>query len=101
MRASTSRRTPASAASLSTIPRRPSILVHTDAIYWHQPLWYRNFLYSEERDRGLDCVEDLAWPGVFRWGLTKREAAMELTAGGHDAAGKRTRDGRDGMPAPL
>ena len=63
----------------------PSILVHTDAIYSHQPVWYRNFLYVEERDRGLDCVEDLASPGVFRWNLTKGEAAMQLTAGGHDA----------------
>ncbi len=63
----------------------PSILVHTDAIYSHQPVWYRNFLYAEERHRGLDCVEDLASPGVFRWDLTKGEAAMRLTAGGHDA----------------
>jgi len=64
----------------------PSILVHTDAIYSHQPEWYRNFFYAEERERGLDCIEDLASPGVFRWDLTKGEAAMRLTAAGHDAA---------------
>jgi len=64
----------------------PSILIHTDGIYSHQPEWYRNFLYTEERDRGLDCVEDLASPGVFRWDLSKGEAAMRFEAGGADAA---------------
>ncbi len=33
--------------------------------YAHEPDWYRNFLYDEERARGLDCVEDLASPGDF------------------------------------
>jgi len=47
-------------------PGVPSICVHTSAIYSYQPEWYRNFLYAAERDRGLDCVEDLASPGIFR-----------------------------------
>jgi predicted glycogen debranching enzyme len=35
--------------------------------------WYRNFLYTEERARGLDYLEDLVAPGVF---------ACDLGAGG-------------------
>ena len=33
------------------------------------PEWFRNFLYTEERDRGLDCIEDLASPGILTWDL--------------------------------
>lgn len=33
------------------------------------PVWYRRFLYTEERDRGLDDVEDLASPGLLAWDL--------------------------------
>ncbi|MGH7658600.1 MAG: glycogen debranching enzyme N-terminal domain-containing protein, partial [Gemmatimonadales bacterium] len=35
-----------------------------------EPLWYRDFMLEEERARGLDCVEDLAAPGVLRWDLS-------------------------------
>jgi len=42
----------------------------SNAAYSHAPLWYRQFLYEEEKSRGLDCVEDLASPGVFRWDLS-------------------------------
>jgi predicted glycogen debranching enzyme len=38
--------------------------------YRHAPDWYRNFLYSAERERGLDDTEDLASPGTFGWRLT-------------------------------
>src|SRR5262249_33106829 len=31
--------------------------------------WYRHFLYTAERERGLDHIEDLASPGEFRWRL--------------------------------
>jgi predicted glycogen debranching enzyme len=47
--------------------------------YTHEPLWYRNFLYAEERARGLDDTEDLASPGVFEWDLSAGEAAWLLT----------------------
>jgi predicted glycogen debranching enzyme len=53
-------------------PGLPAIVVCSNGTYTHQPDWYRNFLYSEERARGLDHVEDLASPGVFRWDLTHR-----------------------------
>src|SRR6266446_1630290 len=47
--------------------------------YAHEPLWYRNFLYEEERARGLDDTEDLASPGVFEWDLSAGEAVWLLT----------------------
>src|SRR6266566_4996688 len=47
--------------------------------YTHEPLWYRNFLYAEERARGLDDTEDLASPGVFEWDLSAGEAVWLLT----------------------
>jgi glycogen debranching enzyme len=37
--------------------------------YRHAPDWYRNFLYTEEAARGLDCIEDLAAPGVFSFDI--------------------------------
>lgn len=51
--------------------------------YAHEPHWYRNFLYTEERARGLDDTEDLASPGVFTWDLSAAEAALLLA---HDSA---------------
>ncbi len=56
----------------------PSITAVTNATYAPAAEWYRNFLYEEERTRGLDCVEDLASPGVFTWDL-RSPAAMLLT----------------------
>jgi predicted glycogen debranching enzyme len=58
----------------------PGILAFTEAEYEHRPEWYRNFLYAEERARGLDCVEDLASPGIFRWDLSAGEAFLVLGA---------------------
>jgi predicted glycogen debranching enzyme len=48
--------------------------------YRHEPLWYRNFLYEEERLRGLDHTEDLASPGLFEWDLSAGEAVWLLTS---------------------
>jgi predicted glycogen debranching enzyme len=45
-----------------------------------EPHWYRSFLYDEERARGLDCTEDLASPGWFRFDLQRREAVLVLAA---------------------
>ena len=33
----------------------PGVAFQTSAAYSHQPEWYRNFLYSKEQERGLDC----------------------------------------------
>ena len=62
----------------------PAIIARSNAVYVHQPDWYRNFLYAEERARGLDDVEDLASPGVFRWDLAQGEAVWTLAAEGHE-----------------
>ena len=48
-------------------PGVPAISAVTDGSYRHDPVWYRNFQYDAERERGLDFVEDLASPGVFTW----------------------------------
>jgi predicted glycogen debranching enzyme len=50
--------------------------------YTAEPEWYRNFLYSEEQARGLDAVEDLAAPGIFRWNLDTDDAVLILSASG-------------------
>src|ERR1044071_3876539 len=57
-------------------PGVPSIAAISNGEYSHQPEWYRNFLFTEERDRGLDVTEDLASPGEFRWDLRDRKAIL-------------------------
>ncbi len=56
----------------------PGIVFLSNADYSQQPDWYRNFLYEEERSRGLDYTEDLASPGVFQWDLSRGEAVLVL-----------------------
>jgi glycogen debranching enzyme len=46
-----------------------AIHAHANATYAHAPVWYRDFTYSIERERGLDHEEDLACPGVFTFAL--------------------------------
>ena len=48
--------------------------------YRHDPVWYRQFLYTAERERGLDCIEDLASPGVLSWDLGVGGAELVLRA---------------------
>ena len=50
----------------------------TNATYEHAPVWFRNFLYSEERDRGLDATEDLMAPGTLRFDLSNADAMCVL-----------------------
>jgi glycogen debranching enzyme len=52
--------------------------------------WFRRFLYTAERERGLDDQEDLASPGVFAWDLAS-PATLIL----------RARTPGDGDPAAL
>jgi predicted glycogen debranching enzyme len=61
-------------------PGVPAVVVAANARYSHEPVWYRSFLYTAERDRGLDAVEDLASPGVFDWDLSAGEAFCILAA---------------------
>jgi len=60
-------------------PGVPAVTALTNGAYTAEPAWYRGFLYSEERARGLDFVEDLAAPGRFTWDLTVGDALLLLT----------------------
>ncbi len=72
----------------------PRISAYSNGTYSHDPQWYRNFLYEEERARGLDDIEDLASPGTFQWDLGRGEAIWLLSAelgGEATASGSTTR----------
>ena len=62
----------------------PISAIAADGSYREEPVWFRNFQYDCERERGLDFVEDLASPGVFTWTLNGREATLMLSAGEAD-----------------
>jgi len=90
----------------------PEVLARSNGAYEHGPLWYRGFLYAEERDRGLDFVEDLASPGSFTWDLSAGEALWSLEtpsgAGAPSALPAEVRElraverrRRDAFPSPL
>ena len=61
-------------------PHVPAIAAFSNSSYAPQPLWFRNFQYDVERERGLDFLEDLASPGEFRWDPSTREAWLILAA---------------------
>ncbi len=61
----------------------PAVIAHANGNYSHEPAWYRNFLYREELERGLDAIEDLASPGVFEFALSPKPAVIMLAAEGH------------------
>lgn len=46
-------------------------------------LWYYRFRYPVEQERGLDYVEDLFSPGIFRW-LLAPGASVYLVAAGEE-----------------
>ena len=54
----------------------PPVIAYSNGSYTQEPMWYRNFLYSEEEARGLDAVEDLASPGVFEFSLSQKPAVL-------------------------
>ncbi|MEO6711658.1 MAG: amylo-alpha-1,6-glucosidase [Planctomycetota bacterium] len=62
-------------------PGLPGITALSDAQFEASPDWYRNFLYTDERERGFDHLEDLASPGVFHFDLSSREAALVFGTG--------------------
>lgn len=59
----------------------PDVVACSSGEYRHEPLWYRDFLYTSERERGFDAVEDALAPGVFRFDLRARSATLILAAG--------------------
>ncbi len=62
-------------------PGLPAIAALTNGAYAHAPACTHAFLYAAERDRGLDCIEDLASPGIFAFDLAQGDAVMILRAG--------------------
>jgi predicted glycogen debranching enzyme len=68
----------------------PAIVSISNGVYTPHPDWYRDFLYEQERSRGLDHVEDLATPGFYRWDLTVGDAIWILTTIPELADGKTT-----------
>jgi predicted glycogen debranching enzyme len=60
----------------------PATTAFFNGCYHDDPEWFRNFLYVQEQERGLDCIEDLASPGTFCWPLND-EAVLILAAEGH------------------
>jgi len=69
-------------------PALPAVLARTSGVFHPEPVWYRNFLYEEERARGYDHVEDLASPGFFEHDLRDGEAGLILAAGTAGRAGE-------------
>jgi predicted glycogen debranching enzyme len=67
----------------------PATVSLANANYRHDPQWFRNFLLTEERERGFGHRMDLWSPGELSWDLSAGEAAWVLMA-----------DGVDGQAAP-
>jgi predicted glycogen debranching enzyme len=66
----------------------PSVCALTNGEYRHDPEWFRNFLYTIEKERGLDFLEDLASPGVLKFDLSKPAVLIFATEGCTDAVRK-------------
>ncbi|NOT29950.1 MAG: glycogen debranching protein, partial [Planctomycetes bacterium] len=59
----------------------PAVNARSNALYHAEPVWFRDFLYEEERARGYDHVEDLVSPGFFQHDLGNGDACLVLAAG--------------------
>jgi len=89
-------------------PGLPAVVTDSNGSYSHAPTWYRNFLYREEAERGLDDVEDLASPGTMSWDLERGDAIWILSTAGDapppqaiDAAMSKERDRRTALGSAL
>jgi len=60
----------------------PGVEALATGSYTAEPEWYRGFLYSEEQARGLDALEDLGAPGIFRCDLGTEDAVLILGVAG-------------------
>ncbi len=56
----------------------PGVRAIHNGAYEHAPDWYRRFLYVTEQERGFDCHEDLATPGILRFDLSAGTADLIL-----------------------
>jgi len=68
-------------ASVQPYPGLPRLHFSHDADrLQEQGYWYKNFLYREERERGLDFQEDLFNPFVLSWQLSSERAATVIAS---------------------
>jgi predicted glycogen debranching enzyme len=56
----------------------PTVICATTGAWTDEPQWYRHFLYSLERERGLDDTEDLASPGVMTFDISAGPAVWMM-----------------------
>ncbi|MBK5257769.1 MAG: glycogen debranching enzyme family protein [Vicinamibacteria bacterium] len=47
----------------------PGVVAVSNGAFKEEPYWYRGFLYTQERERGLEDTEDLGTPGTFVFDL--------------------------------
>ncbi|MEO8499329.1 MAG: amylo-alpha-1,6-glucosidase [Vicinamibacteria bacterium] len=59
----------------------PAVVAVSNGTFEAQAYWYREFFYTEDHDRGLDCVEDLGAPGTFSFDLSLGEALLVFGTG--------------------
>lgn len=58
----------------------PTVACRFTGKYRHEPLWYRDFVYEEERRRGYDDTEDLFSPGELELDLSDGAAHVMFHA---------------------
>jgi predicted glycogen debranching enzyme len=56
----------------------PETYIHHNGLFISKPDWYRRFEYPVERERGLDCEEDLFSPGELQLDLTAETEAVAI-----------------------
>ena len=76
-------------------PGIPAVLARSSGVYFHEPTWYRHFLYDEEAARGMDSTEDLAAPGRYDFDLSAGTAVLIFSAEGAELP-----DSAPSLPAP-
>jgi predicted glycogen debranching enzyme len=69
-------RTDAESVTFTPYDGIPEVVVRSNGEYHHQPDWYRQFVYAEEKARGLEFIEDLAAPGSWSFELDRTPAAL-------------------------
>lgn len=79
-------------------PDVPGTIAEHNGLYKHDPVWYRNFQYDQERERGFEFVEDLASPGIVEFDLGAQEASLILSA---DLPAEGAPPDRDSVPPTL
>ncbi len=57
-------------------PGVPAIIARSNGTYTQEARWYQNFLYDEEKARGMDYAEDLAAPGRYDFDLAAGPAVL-------------------------